>query len=447
MGLASSQCRFLQLTNRKLTIGNTCMRLGQEKTSLAAEAKKISRDYQNGNQTKMKFSRNKGVTTDDLTYNMLMRPSANNGNKPILITDFSGRVVVDDKYKEFAAKISPDGAPGGTYDEAKRTEIICALVGVTESQLETYARTYADVEEKQKAANSARDARDAVAREIYEASDDFIKDFVSAKILGFTGTDKLETNEDAQKVASAIQSALCGKNYFSSTMEEKIKNSCSNNADVITSEKDENKPTIDDFIKRVVAGALGESDITIMIDRNKKGTQVEYDAADKSYNEALEDLNIAKGLNEEVFTSEVETKIAFYDQLFTAIADLGWKNDSGIQDGDYLNEMFKNNNYYITEMTKNDFYDEKSETDNYLYSYDQDLASNYDNIYIVKDSDAANEALAEYEYKKSLINEKESRIDTRIQDLKTEQAAIQKMLDTINKVKNDNIETYFNLWG
>ena len=98
-------------------------------------------------------------------------------------------------------------------------------------------------------------------------------------------------------------------------------------------------------------------------------------------------------------------------------------------------------------MTKNDFYDEKSEKDNYLYSYDQDLASNYDNIYIVKDSDAANEALAEYEYKKSLINEKESRIDTRIQDLKTEQAAIQKMLDTINKVKNDNIVTYFNLWG
>ena len=59
---------------------------------------------------------------------------------------------------------------------------------------------------------------------------------------------------------------------------------------------------------------------------------------------------------------------------------------------------------------------------------------------MVNDSEARDKALVEYEYKKSLISNKESKIDIRMKNLETEQASIKKMMESITKVKEDNIE-------
>ena len=90
----------------------------------------------------------------------------------------------------------------------------------------------------------------------------------------------------------------------------------------------------------------------------------------------------------------------------------------------------------------------ESATDNdgdSYYEYDTHIASNFDNIFQVNDSDAQEIALAKYEYQKSVINEKESRIDTRMQNLETEQSAINEMIKGIETVRNDNTERNFSI--
>ena len=74
-------------------------------------------------------------------------------------------------------------------------------------------------------------------------------------------------------------------------------------------------------------------------------------------------------------------------------------------------------------------------------------ASNIDNIFTVNDADAQNEAQVQYEYEKSVINEKESRIDQRMQNLETEQSAINEMIKGIESVRDKNIETNFAIFG
>ena len=104
--------------------------------------------------------------------------------------------------------------------------------------------------------------------------------------------------------------------------------------------------------------------------------------------------------------------------------------------------MLQNNQYYITTMSS----EVNSEGEEY-FDYNTDIASNFDNVFSVNDSDAQNEALVEYEYQKSVINEKESRIDTRMQNLQTEQSAINEMIKGIETVRNDNTERTFGIFA
>ena len=94
----------------------------------------------------------------------------------------------------------------------------------------------------------------------------------------------------------------------------------------------------------------------------------------------------------------------------------------------------------MTTVERETEYDENS--GEYLWDndYTTDIASNFNNIFMVNDSDAREDAMIEYEHKKAIINEKESRIDTRMKNLETEQAAINQMLQGLEQVENDNIE-------
>ena len=202
-------------------------------------------------------------------------------------------------------------------------------------------------------------------------------------------------------------------------------------------------------IKLLKKAAGGGDKITVMADSNGNSLLSEYEAADAAYKAAETEYKSAVGVNAGVYTAEEEKQIAFYDDLFNAIVELGWKHDDCVEDSDYMSQMLQNNTYYITTMTKNYYYDESQQlsNSNYEYSFNVDCADNYDNIFKVNDADARSEALAKYEHEKSVINAKESRIDTRMKDLETEQSAIQKMLESIEQIKDDNIERTYGLWA
>ena len=169
----------------------------------------------------------------------------------------------------------------------------------------------------------------------------------------------------------------------------------------------------------------------------------------KAYEAKLAELNAAKGeyetsvdTNNQLLTAEEEASINFYDQIFSAIAEKGWVANSKIEDNDYLNNMLQNNQYFITTLTP-----QTNEDGEEYFEYSTDLASNFENIFSVNDTDAQNEAQVKYEYEKSIISEKESRADTRMQNLQTEQSAINEMIKGIETVRNDNTERTFGIFA
>ena len=74
-------------------------------------------------------------------------------------------------------------------------------------------------------------------------------------------------------------------------------------------------------------------------------------------------------------------------------------------------------------------------------------ATNVIKIFTVHDDDAENQALAEYEAKKSEIQYKENVIDTRMAKLETEQESINTEMEGIKKVRDDNIQKNFKIFA
>ena len=449
MGLAASQARFCSLTARKHNISRQLQHLSLEKMALTRDMRNVTQNYQKALSTKtMKWSNNSGVSYTDISYSTLMRPNSYNSTSPVLITNSAGKVVVDDKYKKYAEIISKDGSSGGDY-ASHRTEILCALIGITPEQLKADADTAADVNAKYQALVDADEAKSGYGQN-YDAAK-FIKDFMSPSKLGLSGTTVTPDNVDS--VVSTVKNSIAGKNYFSSDIYEKFNKTCDDIAEQVKSpnsiykEKDADsvKISIDDFLSSIVSGALG-STFTVMVDKKGNGTQSEYEAALKAYDDAYASYKSSASAHEEVFTASEESQIRYYDQLFQAIVDNGWSYDGAVADSEYLNQKFQNNDYYITTIVDNSEYNPDG-TLSGDYDYDTSAATSFDNIFMVNDSDAANEALVDYEYQKSIISEKESRIDTRMKNLETEQSAISKMLESIDQVKNDNIERTFGIWG
>ena len=445
MGMAASQVRFLQLTERKSDIGRQLMQLSSDKTALTRDMQKVTMDYQNSlNQKVLKWSNNNGVNCTKLGYDTLMRPCTANGNKPVLVSDSSGRIVIDSRYKKYAEMISPSGAAGGNYSGATRDAILLELVNGTSSELfATGERASSQLDARKKAMTEAllnlQEVENKKTKKI--GSSVFIN-----KFLNFGSGEEINSS-NADTYAKRIKGALAGKGYLTSSDYDNFEKACDENIKDIKYGKTMSVP---EFIKSVVAAFYGDSDaVMVMMDSKGNSTQAEYDAAKEAYEKAKEEYTKAAGNDAEVFTSEQEVEIAFYDRLFGSIVELGWSYDGGVQDSGYLSQMLQNNSYFITTVSENIGYDstKAKSASNYQYSFDTNPVSNFSNIYVVNDTDASNEALAKYEYEKSKINEKESRIDTKMKDLETEQSAISKMLESIDQVKGDNIERTFGIWG
>ena len=455
MGLSCSQVRLMALTARKHDNELETQHCANQKQALTREMDKVSQKYRNAlNQKVLKWSNNSGIDYVDLSYSTLMRPSQANGNVPVLITNTSGKVVIDKKYKEYAEMISKDGKSGGDYSGETRINILAALTGISKETLEKQDSTAASSDEAYKTMQDAQ-----------KALNDFCnknrKGYNQSQFCALLGIDKKAeiTSLNVDSYLSTAKSNM--QDYLRNSDYKTFETICQNaKQHVITQEQSTNdsKITGDSLAEYIYGGytqAIAGSDSSRTEDGKpyifKKGSSAEYEEKVASYEAAKKAYESAINVNEQVLDAPKERMIAFYDQLFTAISECGWEYYENLNDDDYVNQMFQNNEFMITTMVDNstdclcDCDGEPVKTNEYLYN--TDLWSDTSNIFAVNDENLRQEALAEYEHEKYVINSKESRIDIRMKNLETEYNAIKKMMEGIEKVKNDNIERFFSIFS
>ena len=439
MGMSASQWNLCALTGRVHDINLELEKLSLEKMSLTRDMQAISLNYQKALSSKvLKWSNNDGISYSDITYNTLMSPCAANNNSPVLLSDYSGKIMLDKKYAQYAELISPNGAAGGDY-ESNRLDILSSLTGIPKETLETL--------------NSASDNTDALYQAMLDAesnmqkyapqaleSEDIIKMLFSAE--------NSSASLDSSNV-SAFVSTLKSKisPYLSPELNEKFSNACDEAA-----KNNSSYSTQQEFLTSVVDVLTDAATASVFIAKEQGsyvGTYSNYVQAKELYEAAKTEYEAGVGSEAMILDGEADNKIAFYDELFTAVAELGWKKDESLNDSEYLSQMLQNNSYYIVTMTKNTGYDPSLPTDsiNYEYSFDTEAATNYSNIFQVNDSDANAVALAEYETEKCKISNKESRVDQRMTNLETEKSAIEKEIESVEKVKDDNIDRTFGIFA
>ncbi len=477
MGMAASQARLCGLTLRKHDIGRKLQHLSLEKMALTRDSQKISKEYTEALSAKtLKWSNNAGVNYVDLTYNTLMKPNSFNNRAPYLLTNQNGRIVLDSKYAEYARMISPNGAPGGDW-ESNRTEILSKLTGVSTESIEMSSTTSAAVDSASKAKTDAKKKMD-------DAYNKAVETYSAKKLAALWGTvGNIDFSKSGSKVELGDKNAAISvlnnvKNQLTSKMQgkfcdEKDQKEFEESLAVIDgtisalqasredgvnsgvlSQKD-GKYTLDvDALIKQILGAYGgrttsSNDETKYVLKKDDAAWSEYVSAKSEYEQLSKEYTDAVHEDNTVFDAPQASQIAYYDALFEAIVDKGWSEDSQVEDGNYLGQMLQNNFYNITTMERNSLYEEdayESSKQN-KYNYETDLASNFDKIFQVNDENVRQEAQANYENKKLIINAKESKIDTMMKNLETEQSAISKMIEGIEQVKKDNIEAHFNLWS
>ncbi len=130
MGLAASQARFLAITSRKMNCEFQSMQIAQDKLSVTRDLQSAATKYQNAmNATKLVWD----TDTDevyDLSYNLLMTPSALNDYNPYLITDTQGKLVLTDTMFQAAVNaniIDKNGDPIGALSKVARDNFMTEL--------------------------------------------------------------------------------------------------------------------------------------------------------------------------------------------------------------------------------------------------------------------------------------------------------------------------------
>ena len=97
MGLAASQARLLTITARKSDCEYKSMLLSHQKIALSRDMSRLSAEYDDAiAQTKLVYDYYGNSEATPLTYNLMMTPSAMNNYTPLLVTDNSGRVVLQE---------------------------------------------------------------------------------------------------------------------------------------------------------------------------------------------------------------------------------------------------------------------------------------------------------------------------------------------------------------
>ena len=456
MGLSSSQVRLLALTSRKADNELETQHCANQKEALAREMDKVSLNYKNAlSQKVLKWSNNSGIDYVDLSYSALMRPSKANGNVPVLITNSEGKIAIDKKYKEYAEMISKDGKSGGDYSGDTRINILSALTGISKE-------TLANADSTEASADVAYENLQKAEKDLGTFCNKNRRGYSQSQFCALMGIDKkaeitsLNVESYLNTAKTAMKDFLRNSDY---ALFEKACEAAKNYVSTKETSENDSKITGED-LANYLYGAYKQANVNNYTasraeDGNlyafARGKAPEYEEKLAAYNEAKKTYESAFSSNKQVLTGPQEKQIDFYDKLFTAISECGWKYDESLGDDEYLNQMFQNNQFMITTMVENDADcgcdcdGNPIKTNEYLYN--TDLWSDTNNIFAVNDENLRQEALVDYEHEKFVINAKEKRIDTRMKNLETEYNAIQKMIESISKVKDDNIENFFSIFS
>lgn len=122
MGLAASQARFLAITSRKMNCEFESMQIAQQKLSVTREQQKAAQEYQDAlTATKLVWDADNNCdgTGDvyNLSYDLMMTPSALNEYDAFLVTDTQWRVVLSESMFNAAVKagiVDSNGNPRKT---------------------------------------------------------------------------------------------------------------------------------------------------------------------------------------------------------------------------------------------------------------------------------------------------------------------------------------------
>lgn len=448
MGLAASSYNLLKYTRRGNDVRCQLTQLSMQKMALTQDMNKISKEYQRALSSKtLKWTNNAGADYVDLTYSNLMYPKGSiNNNKLTMITDMNGKVVVDEKYQKYAAMISPDGNPGNW--EANRSVVLSQLVGISASDIDNAEDYYLAIQ------NGNEEVAHCEASEPDKRP--FTRTGTASLLEKLGGSWASDYSSDKKVSASEIPGVLDNlKNglskYFLGSSKDSFESACDLLSISMISDT-----TMKDIVRQLAA-ACG-SYITNSYDGSAEF--VWYDTDSDAYNNyeqahaawevdmqnANNNLNNAVTTYNNIFTADVQTQFSFYDDLFSSIAEHGWCYYDQVSEPDYLNQMLQNGMFNLMTVERG-LVDDGRGGYRYMNAYDTEIAVNCPNIVQVSDSDYRDDALVKYQHEKDIINAKETKIDIRMDKLKVEQDAITKMIDSIQKVMENNIEQHMNIFN
>ena len=459
MGMAASQARLLSLTSRQNDIRQNLMSLSMSKMDLARDVQKVTKEYQNALSAKtLKWSNNNGVTKVDMTYATLMRPGELNGNKPYMITDNKGKIVIDEKYLEYAKMISENGGTGNW--EEVRYDVLSAATGIDADTIKNsegykaamvdnnYALMELKAQEPKKTKLANTSTSDLLGKlsssdlkTKYDSGEGIDAALVIPQMTALKSLSKY-FGEDSKKFTEACDAAIAG---FTIDTENPKKYTIQEIMDTIVAaysvKGGEVSETKDPAVKTVYLPVWYEVDSAEYQKWQSDHAvwQQKMNEAQANYDKSLDAGNLA-------LTAEQESKIKFYDALFSTIADKGWTCNSKVGDSDYLAQMMLNGMYTLTTVDRTQEEDDEGEY-KYQNKYDSDIATNCTKIIQVSDTDAKDLALIKYENEKAIIDAKEIRVDARMKNLETEQNAIQQMMQGIQKIISDNMESTLNIFS
>ena len=511
MAMSFSQYEICFCISRENDISHEMQNLSMQKMSLTRNMNEVTRMYKDNISAKTyKWSNNAGATYTDLTYKTLMTPNASNQWNPVLLTNADGKVIIDSKYEKYAKMIDKNGGYSGTTraailseltgiqqskfeeEEESQTSEIQAQLNKKREELANHLKKesqylkYVSADEffsipdeitfepsrwSQTGKNIDFDASQFTIRykdqnsgigndfiteqQVKDSARQDLNEIVRAYINAFNDKNCLPSDYAAKFEIACGYLLADIINYLSNPEMEQKTNCIQYKADYssVTVNLSQFKYELAEYYKENLSGTDGYSEETNSFAIKNEG----WDEWEKKRRELQSEVsNLAKQLqgstsepsntsSEEIYYSSEEERriIAFYDQIFTAIDEKGWKLDDNINDSDYMNQVLQNNMYYVTTMKKN----EDKCCNDLEYIYDMDIASNFNNFFSVNDSEKQNEALAEYEYEKQKINQKETVIDTRMANLETELKAVQGKKETLERNLKDNVERTMSLFG
>ena len=132
--------------------------------------------------------------------------------------------------------------------------------------------------------------------------------------------------------------------------------------------------------------------------------------------------------------SQIERLADFFDEIYNNICEKGWREDSSIDDEEYMTSAIKDGRYAMASLNNDGYY--------YQTRYNE---TGY--MEEVTDDDAIARAEAEFTRMKSELTYKEDSIDLKSKKLDAEISALSTEYDTVKNLISKSIEKTFTMFS